>query len=102
MSLAAITSLHASQVGMLRAVTAGAGAAGGVDADQGPSTGSASVSPAGKLFAQLARLQQSDPTKFKAVAADIANRLQAAARRYGGAEGKALANLATKFQQAAQ
>ena len=76
-----------------------------VDTDgdnDGSSSGSASVSSVGKLFSQLAQLQQTDPDKFKTVLTDIANKLQAAGQQDGGAQGQALANLASKFQQAAQ
>jgi len=64
--------------------------------------GSADVSQTAQLLSQLQQLQQSDPTKFKNVAQDIANQLGAAAQQVGGAQGQALSSLSTDFQQAAQ
>jgi hypothetical protein len=102
MNIGSISSTDPTQLGALASVTR---ATAGVDADgdhDGSRTGSASVSPVGKLFSQLAQLQQSDPARFKTVLTDIANKLQAAGQQDGGAQGQALADLASKFQQAAQ
>lgn len=68
------------------------------------STGdSAQISGPGKLFAELKQLAASDPTKFKAVAADIATKLKEAAGTTSGTTtaNSPLADLAAKFQQAA-
>jgi len=57
-------------------------------------------SKAADLFNKLSQLQASDPAKFKAVTADIANKLKAAAAQTTGAQAQHLNDLAAKFQQA--
>ena len=67
---------------------------------QGPDT--VNVSQQGGLLGKLAQLEQSDPTKFKQVTADIAQKLQTAAGSASGQEATNLNALASKFQQASQ
>ena len=84
-----------------------------------PSGDSAEISGPGKLFAELKELASSDPEKFKTVAADVAAKIRAAigdttsadstdgtdsASSTSGAGGAAsrLADLAAKFEEAAQ
>jgi len=54
------------------------------------------------LMSELQQLQQNDPTKFKAVMADIASTLKTDAQNATGSQASALNNLAAKFDQAAQ
>lgn len=60
------------------------------------------VSPTGQLFGELAKLQQSDPDKFKGVMADVAKQLNEAAAQTSGAQAELLTKRAAQFQQAAQ
>jgi hypothetical protein len=63
---------------------------------------SSNVSSFANLMSELQQLQQNDPTKFKAVMADIASTLKADAQNATGSQASALNNLAAKFDQAAQ
>ena len=73
------------------------------DGDNGRSSGARlSVSPLAQVLSQLQQLQQTNPAKFTSVLTDIANKLHAAAQQEGGPQGQRLADLADRFQQAAQ
>ncbi len=61
-----------------------------------------SISPEGGLFGELASLAQSDPSKFKKVAAEISQKLKDAAAQATGDQAKFLTKMAGKFDQAAQ
>jgi hypothetical protein len=65
-------------------------------------TDSSNVSSFANLMSELQQLQQSDPTKFKAVMADIASTLKTDAQNATGSQASALNNLAARFDQAAQ
>ena len=67
-----------------------------------PGAGSASISTPGQFFSEMQQLSQSNPTEFKAVAAQVATTFQNAASQASGPQAKALNNLATQFSQAAQ
>jgi len=54
------------------------------------------------LLSELQQLQQTNPTQFKTVMADIASTLQADAKNATGTQATFLNNLATQFSQAAQ
>ncbi len=62
----------------------------------------ASISTPGQLFSELEQLSQQDPTKFKAVAAQLATSFQNAASQASGPQAKFLGNLANQLSQAAQ
>jgi hypothetical protein len=62
----------------------------------------AHVSKMGSLMAQLQQLSQSDPEKFKQVAAEIADKLKAAAGDSTTGKASFLSKMADKFQQASQ
>ena len=61
-----------------------------------------SISREGGLFGQLSSLAQSNPTEFKQVAGEIADKLKAEAGQATGNQATFLGNLADKFSQAAQ
>ncbi len=63
---------------------------------------SATISTPGQLFSELQQLSQSDPTKFKAVAGQLATSFQNAAANATGPEAKMLTNLANTFSAASQ
>jgi hypothetical protein len=63
---------------------------------------SVDLSKPGQLMSQLADLAQSDPTKFKAVTAEIAQKLKAAAGAATGPEAAVLNKLADRFDAASQ
>ena len=65
-------------------------------------TDSSAISSFANLMSELQQLQQNDPTKFKAVMADIASTLKTDAQNATGSQASALNNLAAKFDQAAQ
>lgn len=65
-------------------------------------TDSSAISSFANLMSELQQLQQNDPTKFKAVMADIASTLKTDAQNATGSHASALNNLAAKFDQAAQ
>lgn len=63
---------------------------------------SVSLSGQGQFLSKLQALQASNPQKFKTVLTQAANELQAAAKREGNTpRGRALADLAQKFQNVA-
>jgi hypothetical protein len=67
---------------------------------------SSQVSGFGKLMKQLESLQQSDPEKFKATAAQIADKLESAAKEAAATgdsqQASALNDLASKFKTASE
>jgi hypothetical protein len=63
---------------------------------------SVDVSKPGQLMRQLADLAQSDPAKFKAVTAEIAQKLRDAATAQGGPGGAVLNKIADRFDAASQ
>ena len=65
-------------------------------------TDSSAISSFANLMSELQQLQQNDPTKFKAVMADIASTLKTDAQNATGSHASALNSLAAKFDQAAQ
>ena len=65
-------------------------------------TDSSAISSFANLMSELQQLQQNDPTKFKAVMADIASTLKTDAQNATGSQASALNNLAAKFDQASQ
>ena len=65
-------------------------------------TDSSAISSFANLMSELQQLQHNDPTKFKAVMADIASTLKTDAQNATGSQASALNNLAAKFDQAAQ
>ncbi|HTN54383.1 MAG TPA: hypothetical protein VML50_18390, partial [Anaeromyxobacter sp.] len=67
-----------------------------------PPATQSSISPEGGLMGELSELSQSDPSKFKAVMQEIAEKLQGEASQASGDKAQALGNLADKFDQAAQ
>lgn len=70
-----------------------------------PSSGcstSSSVSGFAKMMHELDQLQQSDPTKFKEVTANIAKTLETDAGSASGSQGQFLTSLANRFEQASQ
>jgi hypothetical protein len=60
------------------------------------------ISKPGQLFSQLSSLAQSDPDKFKAVAASIASKLNDAASSETGHKADFLKGLADRFTAASQ
>ena len=95
--------------------SSGSGAATSVADAVGGGGDSASISGPGKLFSALNELASQNPTKFKEVAADIADKLKEAAQALTGGStdstgttssvggpGGLLTDLAAKFEQAAQ
>jgi len=60
------------------------------------------VSPMGDMMSKLQQLSQSDPSKFKQVMAEIADKLKAVANDSSGQRADFLGKLADKFQQAGQ
>jgi hypothetical protein len=63
---------------------------------------SVDISKPGQLLSQLTSLAQSDPDKFKAVTADIAQKLGDAAASQTGRAGDFLKSLADRFSAASQ
>jgi hypothetical protein len=88
----ALSQLLANQAG----ATSTAASSGSVPTD------SSAISSFATLMSELQQLQQNDPTKFKAVMADIASTLKTDAQNATGSQASALNNLAAKFDQAAQ
>ena len=88
----ALSQLLANQAG----ATSTAASSGSVPTD------SSAISSFANLMSELQQLQQNDPTKFKAVMADIASTLKTDAQNATGSHASALNNLAAKFDQAAQ
>lgn len=72
-----------------------------VDRDGDGDDGGPKVSQRGQMMAQLQKLQQQDPAKFKQFMADEAAKLKDAAAQASGEDAKRLSNLADKFQQSA-
>jgi hypothetical protein len=72
---------------------ASADAANGVNVD---------ISKPGQLFSQLSSLAQNDPDQFKAVSADIAQKLKDAAGSASGGQADFLNKIADRFQSASQ
>jgi hypothetical protein len=68
----------------------------------GPAGVSIDLSKPGQLMSQLADLAQSDPPTFKAVTAEIAQKLKAAAGAATGPEAAVLNKLADRFDAASQ
>jgi hypothetical protein len=62
---------------------------------------SVQISGPAQLYSQLQQLQSQNPTSFKQVTSEIASQLQAASAQATGGEAGFLANLASKFQTAA-
>jgi hypothetical protein len=60
------------------------------------------ISKPGQLFGQLSSLADTDPAKFKAVAADIAQKLKDAAGAQSDGRADFLSKLADRFTSAAQ
>jgi hypothetical protein len=90
MALSKLSGTSATSKGTSTAASSGLGA----DATE--------LSKPAELYAKLQQLQQSDPEKFKAVTADIAAKLKAAAADQGdGFGGKMLSDLAAKFEAVA-
>jgi hypothetical protein len=67
-----------------------------------PGTDPSQLSPMASLLNQLQQLQQTDPTKFKAVMSSIADTLKADAQNATGPQAQRLTDLANKFSDAAQ
>ena len=65
------------------------------------SSASAGISQPGELMGKLQQLSQQDPTKFKEVMSDIADKLREQAQQSGDPNGM-VGKLADKFAQAAQ
>lgn len=63
---------------------------------------SVDISKPAQLFNKLKQLQTSDPTKFKQVTAQLADKLQKAADNSTGDDQKLLSDLASKFKEASQ
>ena len=91
-NISALSQLLANQAG----ATSTAASSGSVPTD------SSAISSFATLMSELQQLQQNDPTKFKAVMADIASTLKTDAQNATGSQASALNNLAAKFDQAAQ
>jgi hypothetical protein len=62
----------------------------------------ATISTPGQLFGELQQLSQQDPSKFKAVAAQLATTFQSAASQASGPQAQFLTQLANQFTQASQ
>jgi hypothetical protein len=62
----------------------------------------ATISTPGQLFGELQQLSQQDPSKFKAVAAQLASTFQNAASQASGPQAQFLTQLANQFTQASQ
>jgi hypothetical protein len=60
------------------------------------------ISKPGQLFSDLSSLAETDPDKFKAVTADIAQKLKTAAGSATGSQADTLNKIADRFQAAAQ
>jgi acid phosphatase family membrane protein YuiD len=97
MDISSINSSSAlSQLLANQASTTTATSSGGVPTD------SSAISSFANLMSELQQLQQNDPTKFKAVMADIASTLKTDAQNATGSQASFLNKLADKFDQAAQ
>jgi len=100
MSISNISSLFSAQG--IQSTTPGAQSPSGVDSTT-PAPGVAvDISKPGQLFSELSSLAQSDPDKFKSVAADIAKQLKDAASQAGGPDATFLNKLADRFTAASQ
>jgi len=62
----------------------------------------ATISTPGQLFGELQQLSQQDPSKFKAVAAQLATIFQNGASQASGPQAQFLTQLANQFTQASQ
>jgi len=68
----------------------------------GSGAGVASISTPGQFFSEMQQLSQTNPSEFKAVAAQVATSFQSAASQASGSQAQFLTNLANQFTQAAQ
>jgi hypothetical protein len=89
-----------SSVSQVNNNTAGASLIGATDGSN--NVDGIDMSKPGKLFSELKQLQQSDPTKFKQVVTDIANKLDAASKDPANSSASTmLSNMASKFKDVA-
>jgi hypothetical protein len=100
MDINSISSLYSSSA--LGSVATSDTSANAASASGAGSAVSVDLSQTGQLFSQLQNLAQTDPTKFKAVTAEISSQLKDAAASQTGKQADFLNDLAGHFQAASQ